>query len=138
MRRLPQSADFPGLPSDWKGGDLYGQRNKLLEMLRCRVSLAGLPLGYGSARNMQTHGQARLCQAELGAQGQNALSEGIVALTVQGFVQGKLPFCLKIKTGIGIQQTAPRLRQPAPMKRCQQHYWPFSFMRPLLPVNSTP
>jgi len=54
----------------------------------------GTPGDATQAANVTSLGQARLRQAKLCAQRQDALAEGVVALTIQGPVHGRSPFCL--------------------------------------------
>src|SRR6266852_4544954 len=63
-------------------------------MLGCGVTEASLPFRQRPPRDMQQFGQARLRQANLCPQRQDALAEGIVALPIQGPVHGRSPFRL--------------------------------------------
>ena len=63
-------------------------------MLGFGITAAGLPHRHRAPRDMQPLSQARLGQAHLCAQRQDALAEAIVALTIQGPVHGKSPFRL--------------------------------------------
>src|SRR2546428_6963081 len=60
----------------------------------CGITAAGLPPRDRFARDAKPLGQTRLRQAKLCAQRQDALAKGIVALTIQGPVHGRSPFCL--------------------------------------------
>jgi hypothetical protein len=58
------------------------ERDELLEVLRLRVTRAGLPIPHRVARDAQKVGQAGLRQPDHRAQPQHGLPEGMVALRV--------------------------------------------------------
>src|SRR5207248_2708481 len=82
VRRLPEGTDLLFLASGRKGLLLYGQGNDVLEMVSFGITAAGLPLPHRASGDPQQVGQARLRQANGGAQGQHGLSKAIVSLTI--------------------------------------------------------
>ncbi len=61
---------------------LDGQGHERFEVLGLGITAAGLPLPDRAPRDAEVLGQARLRQAEHGAQAQHGLTKGIVSLTV--------------------------------------------------------
>jgi hypothetical protein len=94
MGYVPQGTDLLGLTPSGKGRGSHAQRDELLEMLGCGVTVAGLPLRHRPPGDMQKLRQAHLRQAKLCAQRQDQLPEGRVALPIQGPVHGRSPFRL--------------------------------------------
>src|SRR2546426_7333517 len=84
MSRFPQGADLFFLPLGLKDVLLHTQGNELLEAFRFGIVAAGLPLADGAAGDPQQVGQARLRQANAGAQLEHSLPKGIVALPIGG------------------------------------------------------
>src|SRR5260370_32641434 len=94
MGGVPEGTDLLGLTPSGKGLLLHTQRDELLEMLGFGITEASLPLRHRPPRDSQQLGQARLGQADVGAQRQDALAEAIVALPIQGSVHRWSPFRL--------------------------------------------
>ncbi len=82
MRRFPQGADLLFLPLGREDVLLHTQLNQVLQMGSFGIVEAGLPLTDGAAGDPQQGGQARLRQANAGAQLEHDLPKGIVALTI--------------------------------------------------------
>ncbi len=81
-RRLPEGTDLLGFTPGRKGLLLDGQGKDLFEVLGLGITAAGLPLPHRTPRDAEVLGQARLRQAERGAQAQHGLTKGIVSLPV--------------------------------------------------------
>ena len=82
MRRFPQGADLLFHPLGRKDVLLHTQLNQVLQMGSFGIVEASLPLTDGAAGDPQQGGQARLRQANAGAQLEYELPKGIVALTI--------------------------------------------------------
>ena len=93
MRRFPQGADLLFLSPRCEDVLLHTQGNELLEAFRFGIVAAGLPLVDGVAGDPQEGGQARLRQANAGAQLEHDLPEGIVALLI-GVPRHRRTLCL--------------------------------------------
>ena len=89
--RLPQRADLLLLAPSGKRLLLHPQGNELFEAFRLGVAEAPLPLCYGAPGGAKPLGQARLGQADGGAQRQHQLSEGVVSLTVHMSLHERSP-----------------------------------------------
>ena len=92
MRRLTEGTDLLFLASGRKGLLLHGQGNDVLEMVSFGITAAGLPLPHRASGDPQQVGQARLRQANGGAQGQHGLPKAIVSLTIGEPLHRRAPF----------------------------------------------
>ena len=93
MRRFPQGADLLFHPLGRKDVLLHTQLNQVLQMGSFGIVEASLPLTDGAAGDPQQGGQARLRQANAGAQLEHDLPEGIVALLI-GVPRHRRTLCL--------------------------------------------
>ena len=93
MRCFPQGADLLFLPLGRKDVLLHTQLKNVLEVFNFGIVAAGLPLVDGVAGDPQEGGQARLRQANAGAQLEHDLPEGIVALLI-GVPRHRRTLCL--------------------------------------------
>ena len=93
MRRFPQGADLLFLPLCCEDVLLHTQPKKVLEVFSFGIGAAGLPLVDGMAGDPQEGGQARLRQANAGAQLEHDLPEDIVALLI-GVLRHRRTLCL--------------------------------------------
>ncbi len=93
MSRFPKRPDLLFLPPRCEDVLLHTQPKKVLEVFGFGVVAGGLPLADGAAGDPQQGGQARLRQANAGAQLEHDLPKCIVALTVGVPRHGRAP-CL--------------------------------------------
>src|SRR5438132_1385851 len=92
MRRFPQGADLLFLPPRCEDVLLHTQRDKVLQMFSFGIVEASLPLPHRTAGDPKPRGQARLRQANAGAQLEHDLPKGIVALMIGVSRHRRAPF----------------------------------------------
>jgi hypothetical protein len=100
MCRFPERADLRLLAPGTKGLLLHPQGNELFEAFRPGVAETSLPFRHRAPGGAKPLGQARLGQANGGAQRQHQLSEGIVSLTVHMSLHRRCPFCVTQRSEI--------------------------------------
>ena len=91
MGRLPQRTDLLLLAPGGKRVLLHAQGDELFEALGLGVAQAPFPICDGVTGGAKPLGQARLREADGGAQRQHQLSEGVVSLTVHMSLHERSP-----------------------------------------------
>src|SRR5713101_2202308 len=97
VRRTPERTDLLFVTPGGEGLLLHPQLDELSEAFGFGVTATGLPLRHGAPGDTQSVGQARLRQADAGAQRQHQLTEGIVSLSIGKSLHRRSPFCVTLR-----------------------------------------